>query len=280
MIIEIFCCLSAGSVITLHLLNSDLSKWYTYLFALFGGFGAYALALLISFVVYYLLALPIKVGSEFKRPSKFYRFLYKEGVDYICNHSLIFCRFKGKDLLPRGKRFVLVCNHRSNFDPILISKKLMKYDVAFISKDANFKIPMVNRIITALCYMAVDRNNPLQSLSIFKRASNYVTSDSCSVGVFPEGKRYVGEGLEVFHEGFFNVAIKNNVPLVVCTVKGTENIAHNFPFKRSKVKIEVIRIYEPEEISNVPAKALSDEVRELMLRNLTEDKINEQRRSK
>ncbi len=274
MIIELFCCASAAAALTLHLLSNDLTKWYSYIFALLAGFGAYCLSLLIVYVAYYLMALPVKVKKEFKKPSRFYRFLYKEGVDYICFHANISCRFKGKDLLPRGRRFVLVCNHRSKFDPILISKKCMKYDIAFISKHANFKIPMVNRIITALCYMPVDRDDPLQSLSIFKRASNYINNNICSVGVFPEGKRYIGDGLEGFHEGFFNLAIKNNVPLVVCTVKGTDQIVHNFPFKRTKVKIEVLRIFEPEEINTLPAKTISDTVHQMMEENMKEGITN------
>lgn len=274
MIVELFCLAFSITATVFNLLNNDLSKWYTYLFAILSFAGAYFIAVALAFIIYYIICLPIKAGSEYKKPSKFYRFLYKEGLDYICFHARVSCRFKGKDLLPRGKRFLLVCNHRSNFDPMLIAKKTVAYDIAFISKNQNFKVPLANRIITAVCYMSVDRNDPLQSLTIFKRASNYVNNNICSIGVFPEGKRYVGDGVEEFHEGFFNVAIKNNIPLVVCTVKGTENIAKNFPFRKTKVKIEVLRVFEPEEINQLPAKTLSDTARELMIENLKEDQVN------
>ena len=269
MIIGIFCFLcGAGLVVLGHFTFNPLNVWYDYVHALFLFIGAFFIGMFLSFFIYWLLALPISRGKERKKPSKFYRFLFMQGLDFICFITQVRCRFKGKDYLPRGRRFVLVCNHRSNFDPMLITKKIGRLDVAFVSKASNFKIPMVGRMITALCFMSVDRDDPLQSLTIVKRAQNYIDNNICSIGVFPEGKRNHSGQVGEFHEGFFNVAIKSGAPLVVCTIKGTEKISKRAPWRPTKTKIEVIRVFEPEEITHLPAKQLSDTVRELMIENL------------
>ena len=271
MLVEVFCWLCGIAAVVLgHFTVNEIrfDAWYSFVFAILIFLGAYLIGLILMFVIYYLIGLPIKIGHEYKKPKKFYHFLFFQGVDYLCFHAKIHCRFKGQDLLPRGKKFLLVCNHKSNYDPILIAKKLRRYDFAFVSKVENFKIPLLNRYLSALCYLPVNRSDLLQSLDMLKRASNYIQNDVLSVGVFPEGKRYKAEGVGEFHEGFFNVAIKNNIPLVVCTVKNTENIAKNLPFKWSRTKVEVVRIFEPEEIAGLPAKELSDECRRLMEENL------------
>lgn len=276
MIIGIFCFLcGVGLVVLGHFTFNSLTfvtpmDIFAYVNALFLFVGAFFIGMIISFFLYWIIALPISPAKERKKPSKFYRFLFMQGLDFICFITQVRCRFKGKDFLPKGRRFVLVCNHRSNFDPMLITKKIGRFDIAFVSKMSNFKIPMVGRMITALCFMAVDRSDPLQSLTIVKRCQNYVENNICSIGVFPEGKRYTGEGLGEFHEGFFNVAIKSNVPLVVCTVKGTEKISKRAPWRPTKTKIEVIRVFEPEEIAGMPAKQVSDIVRQLMIDNINE----------
>ena len=68
--------------------------------------------------------------------------------------------YRGIDKIPKDGRFLFVSNHRSIFDPILTWYVLKDYDLAFILKAENFRIPIFGRIIRKCCFMAIDRENP------------------------------------------------------------------------------------------------------------------------
>ena len=72
-----------------------------------------------------------------------------------------------------------------------------------------------------------------------------------------------------FHEGVFNIAIKAKCPVVVVTFKNTENIHKNFPKRSTKVKMKIVSTIPYEYFQDKTAKQLSDEVHEIMLRDLS-----------
>lgn len=65
----------------------------------------------------------------------------------------IYIHTEGIDKIPKDGRFLFVSNHRSNFDPILTWYVLKDYDLAFISKAENFRIPIFGRIIRKCCFI-------------------------------------------------------------------------------------------------------------------------------
>ena len=223
---------------------------------------AYILLLIIS-------ALMVDMSAEYEQESRFYRFLLNSATWCASKLIRIKLHVTGKEQLPDG-RFLLVSNHRSKFDPILSWLVFDKCQLAFISKPENFKVPGFGRLIHRLCFLPIDRENPRNAVKTINRAVDLMNRDVASIGVYPEGTRNYGEGLLPFHNAMFKIAQKANVPVAVVTVKGTYEIQKNFPLHRSHVYIDVVKTLGAEHVKATKTAALGDEVRDLMLNNLSE----------
>ena len=202
--------------------------------------------------------------KTYTKVYKFNRFMLNNGMAYIRRLALVTCKVSGKEKLPRGGSYLLVCNHRSNFDNFLISEKLAMHDnLAFVAKKGNFKIPLATFHLHKNLYLAIDRDDLLQSLQVMKLAAERIQNNVTSYAIFPEGTRSKDGELGQFHEGVFNVAIKAKCPVVVCTIKGTERIKKNWP-RFSKTHINICQVLSTEDYDGLTAKALSDKVREII----------------
>ena len=258
------CALTIPGCLTFWKINEGWQFYHAIVLAIAG----YVVGLLLAFLVFTLIGLTFKKEETYTKSTRLARFMLKSGYTFLHFHGLVITKFKGLDKLPKNKRFLLVCNHRSNFDPILLCEKLMHYEVAAISKPENFKIPMAGPYVYANCYMGIQRDNILQSLEVMKKAAEFIINDQNSVLVFPEGKRQTKEIIGPFHEGVFNIAIKSQCPIVVFTVKKTEQIHKHFPLRFTKVTFNLLDVIPYEEYVGMTAKKLSDAVRDLMLEDL------------
>ena len=203
----------------------------------------------------------------YEKESKFFRFLLTYSTAIASVILRIKLKVKGKEKIPE-RRFLLVSNHRSKFDPILTWLAFGKYHIAFISKFENFKVPVFGRIIRKCCFMGIDRENPRKAVETINHASKLLINDEVSVGVYPEGKRNYEEGLLPFHNMVFKIALKANVPIVVITVKGADKIHKNYPLHHSDVIIDVVEVISAEKVKTMKTSEIGDYVTELMSKNL------------
>lgn len=230
----------------------------------------------LGIVVFYILllivsAMLVDTSREYTVDSPFYRFLLQSATDIMVVLLRIRIKTTGTDMLPKG-RFLLVSNHRSNFDPILTWHVFKKHSMAFVSKKENFQIPVFGRIIRRCCFMAIDRENPRNAIKTVQQAADLIKSDEASVGIYPEGTRSKECVLLPFHASVFKIAQKAEVPIVVITVDGTENIHKNTPFHKTVVKVDVLRVITLEEIKGKRTVAISQDVSECMARHLNKTK--------
>ncbi len=217
-------------------------------------------------------SIPYGKNKVREKPSKFAQFWLSSGEAYICNHARVKVKIKNNTETPLpNQRFLLICNHLSKFDPMVISALYgKKHDLAFISKPTNFKIPLGGRFMRGARYLSIDRFDKLKSLEIMKEAQDLIANDYASIGVFPEGTRSEDGKFHEFHEGVFSIALKTKCPIVVTTIKNTEKIHHNFPKRRTVVEYEIVKILFPEDYEGMIAKGLSDHCHELMLNSIGE----------
>lgn len=203
-----------------------------------------------------------------KKVNKFTRFLLCDAMHYIDRLARVRVKINGKEKLPTKERFLLVQNHASRFDPMVVNGYLQKYDIAFITKPSNFKIPLAKRLMPRLFYQAIVREDPMQSLGVMRNSVELIQNNITSIGVYPEGTRHKDGQVGDFHEGVFNICLKAKCPLVVITTTNTDYIADNFPWKSTKVTLNVVKVFTYEEMEGKTALALSNEVKELMLKDL------------
>jgi 1-acyl-sn-glycerol-3-phosphate acyltransferase len=169
-------------------------------------------------IVNYIVALCVNGSRHVNHPRPYYAWNVAQAAELICIYCGLHIHVSGGELLPAGKRYLFVSNHRSNMDPIIIMHKLRKHEIAFISKEANLKIPIVGKFIHECCFLPIDRENARNAIATINTAAEYLQNDVVSVGIYPEGTRsksvYMGE----FHAGSFKIAQKANVPIVVASV--------------------------------------------------------------
>ena len=220
------------------------------------------------FLLLYVSGLFIDTSKEYDTNSRYYRFLLNFSTAIGMKVCRIRIKTSGMEKLPQSGRFLLVSNHRSNFDPLITWHIFAKYDLAFISKPENFKIPFFGKIIRKCCFMSIDRHDSEKANITKERAAMLLKNDIVNVAVYPEGTRSKTGDMLPFHNGIFNIAKEAGVPIVVMTLKGTPDIKSNYPWHRSDIDLDVIEFISSEDVAAHTPHELGVHVRESMLKTL------------
>ena len=246
-------------------MNTVLSVILYVIISVFAAAAVYILFLVIC-------ALAVDTKKEYNKNSRFYRGVL--GITTAVSLAIAGARTDvvGGERLPADGRFLFVCNHRSKFDPIVSWHVFRRYDLAFISKPENFKVPVFGKLIRRCCFMAIDREDTRKAFETVNRAVSLIKNDEVSVALYPEGTRNRdGEGLLPFHDGVFLIAQNARVPIVVATVTGTEKIAKNFPLRRTRIRIEITEVIPADEVCKTRRPELSARIRSDMERSLEKE---------
>ena len=246
--------------------------WYDFYIPIVIFIGTYILGLLLVIVFLLFAGLFSKWLLKKYPHNKLFtyraRFFLKQALILINIHCNVSVRDKGLGKIPRNERFLLVCNHISNFDPMVTINHLTRYEVDFITKPENMKIPVAGNFLQALNFLAINREDRMQSLQVMQEAIKLISEDICSIGVYPEGTRGHKKEMLPFHEGVFTIALKAHCPIVIVTVKNTDKIRKRAPFKHTTVYHDIVNVIPYEEIEGQTPKAVSDLVRSIMENNL------------
>jgi 1-acyl-sn-glycerol-3-phosphate acyltransferase len=224
------------------------------------GLGMYVALNALFFLGLWFSTIFLPKKDPIDKPRNFYGI-----IQFVCDWATtalrVKIRFNGMEKLP-NEPFVLVSNHVSNFDPVVVLAKVKGRKIAFISKPSNFKIPVAGPYTHNAGFLAIDRENAMKAMRTIKRAAELVVSEQMIMGIYPEGTRSkTGELLE-FKEGAFLLAKRAKAPVVVMTTKGTNEIAKRMVLRSTKVDLNVIEIIDAETVQNMKLSDLSAHVRE------------------
>ena len=224
------------------------------------GLGAYVALNALFFLGLWFSTIFLPKKDPIDKPRNFYGI-----IQFVCDWAMTCLRvktvFRGMEKFP-DEPFVLVSNHISNFDPVVVLAKVKGRKIAFISKPSNFKIPVAGPYTHNAGFLAIDRQNAIKAMRTIKRAAELIVSEQMIMGIYPEGTRSkTGELLE-FKEGAFLLAKRAKAPVVVITTKGTNQIAKRMILKATKVDLEVIEVIDKETVQDMKLSDLSARVRE------------------
>lgn len=223
--------------------------------------------------IHLLIALIVTVFIDTSKPVEgrvrhYFRFMVIHTVDGVLKVARVRTKICGKEKIPTDGRFMLVSNHLSRFDPMVSMVALKHTPLAFVSKPENFKIPIAGPYVHMCKFLAIDRENPRSAINTLNTAVEYVKSGELSMGIYPEGTRSPTGELGEFHDGVFKIARDTKVPIVIMTLRGTQNIAKNFPLRSTSVDMRVVKVIQPEEYAGMRTGAISALVREQMEKDL------------
>ena len=187
------------------------------------------------------------------------------------------CRIhtEGTGKLPKEGRFLLVCNHMGNLDPGIPLTVFPDAQLGFISKKENRTMPIIGPLMPKIQCQFLDRENDRAALKTILKCISILKEDKASIGVFPEGGVIRdGKLLHHFRPGVFKIAQKANVPIVVCTINGTQNMQANAKAgKKTDVHFHLLEVIPPEELKGIPTTQIADRVHAIMAADLGPENV-------
>jgi 1-acyl-sn-glycerol-3-phosphate acyltransferase len=177
-------------------------------------------------------------------------------------------RFEGLDNIRRGQTYVLVANHQSLGD-ILLLFGLFKH-FKWVSKREIFRVPFIGWNMRMNDYVALVRGDASSIERMMNDCRRHLRQGS-SVMLFPEGTRSEDGEIKAFKHGAFSLAKELTLPVVPIVIEGTRNALpkHGLMLRQRGVLPMQVRVLEPvfpESVSD--AKELSEFVRTRMVKEL------------
>ncbi len=269
MLITIAALLSAALSLTICYYNGgyDSLGW---LWQLPVGFiGSFLGLAILAFIIFWISCSVVDQSKPQEKDSPYYRFLTKLYCPAIFPLLLAKVETKGLEKLPKDGRFLLVSNHLNDLDPVLLLAKLPQAQLAFISKKENSTMFLIGNLMHKIQCQLINRENDREALKTIISCINIIKDDRASIAVFPEGYTSKDGLLHHFRNGVFKIAQKAHVPIVVCTVQGTNTVFKNvLKLKRSQVKLHLLEVIPAEDLAGVNTAEIGSRVYQLMVDDL------------
>lgn len=121
-----------------------------------------------------------------------------------------------------NQSYVVVCNHQSQFDILLIYGWL-KLNLKWVMKKELRKIPVLGLGCEKAGHIFVDRANPRAAQDAVTEALQRL-GNGVGILFFVEGTRSLDGHLLPFKKGAYRLAIEQQIPLLPVTVSGTRDV--------------------------------------------------------
>ena len=250
-LIMMICAVAATGAI--YLIFQTLSWWWL-LPVLIGAYLAAVVAYWLVIIVAWFFLPSSKKRVE--KPIPICTAMIRLTAEWFCSITRLRLHLKQEKELP-NEPCVMVCNHISFFDPMVMIALSKGRKLVCVSKEENKKIPLAGRYLNGACFLFVDRSNPRQAVQMLQRAGEEMKHLGVDVVIYPEGTRSKTGKLTRFKEGGFVLAKQADAPIAVYTVKGTDQVKKKFPFRSTKVTLELIEIIDKDTVRSMDAKALA-----------------------
>ncbi len=135
-------------------------------------------------------------------------------------HTYLRGRIYGAENVPKSGPLVVVSNHASNFDPLLVSN-CVRRPVAYMAKEELFKIPVLKQAIELYGAYPVNRGSADRTAI---RAALKSLNEGWAVGIFLQGTRTPDGRITDPKRGAALIAAKAKAPLLPVCLWGTQGI--------------------------------------------------------
>jgi 1-acyl-sn-glycerol-3-phosphate acyltransferase len=180
-------------------------------------------------------------------------------------------RIEGRERIRRDATYVMVANHQSTVD-VLVLFRLFRH-FKWVSKIEMFRVPCIGWNMYLNGYIKLRRGDA-ESIARMMRACERTLAAGNSIMMFPEGTRSVDGRLRSFKHGAFTLAQQAQVPLLPIVIEGS---GHALPRRgfvlqgRHHIRVRILDEIPYRAFAGVPVPALSEQIRELFLRELGQD---------
>ena len=179
---------------------------------------------------------------------------------------------EGDEVFEDGKSYMLVANHTSMTDIMLMLIAVKNHPFVFVGKKELAKIPIFGFIYKRVCIL-VDRANSKRRYQVFERAQKRI-HQGLSICIFPEGgvpEEHIV--LDEFKDGAFRIAIEHGLPIVpMVFFDNKKRFSYTFfSGTPGKMRAKIYPIIETKGKTLEDRNALKQQVRDIILQPLLED---------
>ncbi|NWS78775.1 PLCA acyltransferase, partial [Crotophaga sulcirostris] len=137
---------------------------------------------------------------------------------------------KGKENLRTKKPFILVSNHQTSFDFIILAEIIPSRCVPIAKKEILYM-----GTFGLACWLSgvvfIDRKKSQESITTLAEVADSLQKENFSILIFPEGTRNHGGPILPFKRGAFQLAVKAQVPIIPVVISSCRNF-YNLKEKR------------------------------------------------
>ena len=166
-------------------------------------------------------------------------------------------RARGTTNLPQEGGGLVIVNHQSFLDPLLVGLPLRR-PISYLARDSLFRVPVVGTILRNTYVMPINREaaGPSSLKEAIGRARH-----GFLVGIFPEGTRTQDGAVGEFKPGFIALVRRMKVPVYPVAVAGAfEAYPRSSRFIRpGKVRVVFGEPIPVEELAELSKKGREDE---------------------
>jgi 1-acyl-sn-glycerol-3-phosphate acyltransferase len=171
-------------------------------------------------------------------------------------------RVEGREHVDRHQSYVLVSNHQSQYD-ILVLYGWLGIDFKWVMKQELRSVPGIGAACDRLGHIFIDRSNHAAAIATLNAAKKKIV-DGTSVMFFPEGTRSRDGRLKKFKKGAFKMALDLDLPILPLTVTGTRDVlpADTLDLMPGSARLIIHPPVSVEGRTAEDCQSLTDEVRE------------------
>jgi 1-acyl-sn-glycerol-3-phosphate acyltransferase len=182
--------------------------------------------------------------------------------------SLYGVRVRTRRLAPLDPHasYVIMSNHRSQFDILAVVLGLDDLQLRWVAKKELTRVPIFGWALKHTGHIVIDRSDSAQAIASL-RAAREKMMRGVSVVLFPEGTRSEAEALLPLKKGGFMLALETGFPIVPIIVRGSREILPRGSLRALSGEIEVV-VGAPIPVEGASRDELMERVRTFMLTEL------------
>ncbi len=129
--------------------------------------------------------------------------------------------FEGRENARKGQTYIIVSNHQSAFDIVLLYRLWMHFK--WVAKREIFRVPFIGWNLWLNRHIVIDRTSVRGAKKMLVDAQKNLSIGN-SVLIFPEGTRSLDGAIKKFKDGAFVLAKKTGIPILPVVINGSKEV--------------------------------------------------------
>ncbi len=175
---------------------------------------------------------------------------------YVWTNPFWTVQVSGRENLVRGNPYVMVSNHKSIVDILVIFRTFLHFK--WVSKASMFKVPLLGWNMRLNGYIAIRRGDPHSREKCLARCREWLGLGS-SVFFFPEGTRSKDGKMGSFKPGAFRIAIETGRDILPMAIHGSEHAVPKHSILLTEKSKMSVKILPPIKVSGFDRTKLEQE---------------------